>query len=138
MQKWSSFLSRFAYKFVCTTIVCKRSSVKNIFHSLNGDLLESSVRLSLSGVGRVELISLIKSVDFRHFGVSFFFFFDYCTGFKPNRCLYFQKWATFSAQLVSTIRAELWKVVIKCKNKMFSNFQALFHNFSQFRTFLRV
>ena len=40
----------------------------------NGDLPESFVTLSASGVGRVELI------DLHHFGVSFFFFLDGCTG----------------------------------------------------------
>ena len=44
--------------------VSKRSSVKNIFLSSNGDLPECSVWLSTSGVGRVEFTSLITSVDF--------------------------------------------------------------------------
>ena len=74
-EKWSPFLSQIEYKFVCTTIVSKRSSVKNIFHSSNQDLDESSRWLSASGIGRVELISLIKSLDFRYFGVFFFFSF---------------------------------------------------------------
>ena len=83
------FLFNAKMVFIFVTICIQICLNYNCFQEIFGEkyfpqfkwrLHESSVWLSASGVGRVELMSLIKSVDFHHFCVSFFFFFDYCTG----------------------------------------------------------
>ena len=73
------FLFNAKMVFIFVTICIQICLNYNCFQEIFGEkyfpqfkwrLHESSVWLSASGVGRVELMSLIKSVDFHHFGVS--------------------------------------------------------------------